>query len=122
MVLGDHVWIILDVVEGGAVFLNDRGCVLTIRYFETTAHRPSLCAVAYGGGTGLDWKSRLRGIAGAISAVGAAVGVGSGAGGAGFGGDGAVAGFHVSAAVAFICADAVEAGVARGGVAAGGVG
>ncbi len=123
MVFGDHVRVILDVAERGAMFLNDRGCVFTIRYFETSAHRPPPSTVTYGGGTGLDRESRLGGIVGAVSAVATAVSVRSGAGGAGFGGDGAVAGFHVGTAVAFVCANAVEAGVAGGGgVAAGGVG
>lgn len=119
MVLGNHVWVVLDVVERGAVFFDNRGSVFAVGDLEATARCYFSCAVTYRRGTRLDGEPRLRGITRAITSMRAAIGVGSGTTVAGFGGDGAVAGFHISTAVAFVSADTAEAGRAGGGVATG---
>lgn len=121
MVLGNHVWVVLDVVERGVVFFDNRGCLFAVGYLEATARCYFSCAVTYRRGTRLDGEPRLRGIARPITSMRAAIGVGSGTTVAGFGGDGAVAGFHVGTTIAFISADTAEAGRAGGGVATGSV-
>ena len=115
MIPRNHMGLVLNVVERRAVFFNNWGSIFAVRYFETSPRRYPARAIPDCNRTSLDGEPGLRGIARPVSSMGASVGVGSRATIAGFGGDGAVSGFHVSAAVAFVSTDSVEARATRGG-------
>ena len=122
IILGNHVRIVVNVVERCAGFFDDGRRVLAVGYFEARAGRYPFRAITYRRRARLNGKPCLRGVARPVSSVGAAVDMRSGTAVAGLGGNGAVAGLHVGAPVALVGADTVEAWIAgRRGITAGSV-